>query len=386
MKATLWLLLIAGLSGLLTQSLLALEVDREVLPRMTLGGRVIATLDAAELDSEVDNQEEINLADSLLLLRFDKRLYGEKGIAGAVVGLNEHDEEMRFHQLHTFYWNQDLQLRLGRTRLPNFIIEFPTLRDDDLANYTHVGNASSHEEFDQIYGELLSLDWFPDNRFQTLNLWTGTRHNGHDLDAPDGLDSYGVGYQYAQPEHVHFFERLRLAGIKIDRQKVNTGNDNEWITAALAGIEFNLNRDPSKNWSMGIQGLFQEGIDGLITGLSNVANQARAESYSLVTALRYTHRPNLLTRWQAGLTLAYKDYTDNDAATQWTIVPSFIYRLGHGIDLLTQLSYKDYDSGLYEGGNDLIFQVGMAFSLESVLNDQIGERDSILNLEHSYIQ
>jgi len=48
--------------------------------------------------------------------------------------------------------------------------------------------------------------------------------------------------------------------------------------------------------------------------------------------------------------------------------------------------HTDYDSGLYSGGNDTRVQFGIAFSLETRFNDTIGERNSILNLEHGYIK
>jgi hypothetical protein len=50
-----------------------------------------------------------------------------------------------------------------------------------------------------------------------------------------------------------------------------------------------------------------------------------------------------------------------------------------------QLSYTDYGDGL-GGGNDAVAQVGLAFNFDAMFNDNIGERDSILNLEHGYIQ
>ena len=37
---------------IVAQPIAALEVDREVMPRVTLGGRVIATVDAIDLDSD----------------------------------------------------------------------------------------------------------------------------------------------------------------------------------------------------------------------------------------------------------------------------------------------------------------------------------------------
>ena len=367
-------------------SVQALEVDREVAPRITLGGRVIATIDSMDLDSDPEEDEEINLSDSSLLMRFDKRLYTD-GIAGAVVGLSDHDSEAVLNQLHAFYWNQNYKALLGRTRLRNTIVEFPLIRDDDLLTYTHVGNGSSNEEFDQIYGEHFAVDWIFDQKLQTVGLWAGTRGNGEDAmfsSAPDSFDSVGGGYTYEQAEDLIYVERIRHAGVWFDRQKVEMAGDTEWMSSLIAGVEFNLNKDPTENWSMGIQAIVNNGIDN-VASLASVAEQARAESNSIVASVRYTGRPHLLTRYQGALTLAYKDYSDFNNASQWSIAPSVIYRVGQGIDLLGQVKYTDYDDGL-GGGEDTAVHIGIAFSLEAIFNDNIGERDSILNLEHGYIK
>ena len=76
-------------------------------PRVTLGGRVIATVDAVDLDTDPDHENEINLDDSSVLMRFDKRMY-ENGVAGAVVGFRTFEEGLRFHQLFAFYWDPEL--------------------------------------------------------------------------------------------------------------------------------------------------------------------------------------------------------------------------------------------------------------------------------------
>ncbi|MGD8593528.1 MAG: hypothetical protein PVF82_11880, partial [Gammaproteobacteria bacterium] len=186
------ILLANALSLLFVQSVYALEVDREVVPRMTIGGRVISTMDSLDLDSEPKAEDGINLSDSAILMRFDKRMYRD-GVAGAVVGIKENDEAAVFHQLHVFYWNRNYRFELGRSRLRNTLLEFPLIRDDDLLDYTHVGNASSNEEFDQIYGDTASFDWYLDRKIQSLNLWAGTRRNGDPVDlpeAPGGFDSY----------------------------------------------------------------------------------------------------------------------------------------------------------------------------------------------------
>lgn len=380
------LVLASVLGGLFAQSVFALEVDREVVPRMTIGGRVIGTLDSANIDSQSDAEDGINLADSAILMRFDKRMY-RKGVAGAVVGIKEHDDAVAFHQLHTFYWNRDYGFELGRTRLRNTLIEFPLIRDDDLLDYTHVGNASSDEEFDQIYAETVSFDWYLDRKIQTLGVWGGTRRNGDPADfpnAPDGFDSFGAGYVYEQPEDLRYVKRIRHAGVMFDRQKVHVANGSQWLNAAIAGIEFNLNMNPVNNWSLGVQTVFNNGLDNAVD-LSSAAARARAKSTALVTSMRYTGRPKLLTRWQAAITAAVKDYSDVDNATQWSIAPNAIYRIGQGVDVFAQVKYTDYDQAL-GGGSDTVAQIGIAFSLETIFNDNIGERDSILNLEHGYIQ
>jgi len=379
------------ISGALSTQSVALEVDREVKPRITVGGRVIATLDSYDWDSNTSKEDEINTEDSTIMTRFDKRMF-EDGVAGGVLAFKEHEDKLLFNQLNAFYWNQDFQTRLGRTRLRNFLVEFPLIReDDDFLSYTHVGNASSNDEFDQKYADLLSFDWFVDKKVQSVGLWAGTRRNGDGVTAPDGLDSYGVSYVYEQPEPYRYLKTVRHAGIALDAQKVTIGATEEWMNAFIAGIEFNLNDSPQRNWSMGLQAISNEGA-GTITsadivhGNANaVMNRARAKSNALVASLRYTKRPNLLTRWQASVNLGYKDYSDVNDATQWSIAPNVVYRIGQGVDLLGQAVYTDYGAGL-GGGSDTTIQFGIAFSLEATYNDNIGERDSILNLEHGYIK
>jgi len=368
----------------------ALEVDREVVPRITLGGRVISTIDIVDHDSDPDRDSEINIRDSLLMMRLDKRLY-EQGVAGGVIGLEENENEVRFHKFYVFMWNRDIEVQIGRTLLPNTLIEFPTPHDADLLSYTHVGNASSSTEFDQIHARIFSFDWFVDRRYQSINIWTGMRGDDTGVPASGGFDSYGAGYQFELPAELRYVKRLGHAGILLDTQQVTTTSGDEWMKAVIAGAELNLNLDPRANWSMAVQTIFNEGIDGITTGdlngpVNDVANQARAKSTSLVAGWRFTSRPNLLTRWQASLSLGYKDYPDVTSATQWSIVPSFVYRLGQGVDILTELIHTQYGDALYGGGEDNTVQVGIAFSLDAKFNDNIGERSSILNIEYGYIQ
>lgn len=372
-------------SILLAQPVMALEVDREVMPRISIGGRIISTVDVVDYDSAPNAKSEINIDDSVLLTRFDKRLYGG-GVAGATLGMREDDNAVQFHEANVFYWNQNMQATIGQTRLRNTVIEFPTLRDEDLLTYSHVGNASSNDELQQIYGKQLSFDWIFDQKDQMLGVWAGSRDDEVGLGS-DGFDSHGVTYTYEISEDLRYVKQLRHAGILIDRQKVNLVND-EWMTSVVLGAEFNLNLDPQANWSLGLQANVNNGVDGVtvagLTNLNAVSNQARAKSKALIASLRFTNRPQLLTRWQAALNVAYKDYSDFSNATQVSLIPSFVYSLGQGVDLLGQISYTDFDNNL-GGGTDTLAQLGIAFNFDTRFNDNIGERNSILNMEHGYI-
>jgi hypothetical protein len=348
---------------MLSPVVMALEVDREVMPRIQLGGRIMASVDMVELDSDPNAETNINLADSSLLARFDKRMYGG-GVAGATVGLieqgGENEDAVVFHQLNAFYWNRDYAVKIGRGRLRNTLLEFPLMRDDDLLDYTHVGNASSDEEFDQIFGKQLTFDFFLDQKIQRVGLQAGTRRNGDTYtSAPDGFDSIGASYIYEQPEDLRYVKRLRHAGLLIDGQKVETTAGDDWSFALVAGVEANLNIDPRHSWSLAGQVILNQGVNDAPV----VANLAAG----------------------AGLTFAYKDYADVIDGAQWSVVSNAFYRLGQGVDLLMQLSYTDYGDGL-GGGNDAVAKVGLAFNFDAMFNDNIGERDSILNLEHGYIQ
>jgi len=378
-----------SLSFLFIQNSFALEVDREVMPRITLGGRAIVIAEGFDYTKNLtsNKNDQINTDDSALLLRFDKHMYGvNSGIAGGVIGFREVDDKVVFHQLNIFYWNQNFEFRLGKTKLRNTIIEFPTLRDEDLIDYSHVNTGSSNRDFDQMFGSNIIFDWYIGQENQSLGFWAGTRNNDtNNTDAPDGYDTKGIGYNYKPSEDLRYLNRIRHTGILLDSQRVKTTNSDEWIQSIVAGIEFNLNINPTSSWSMGLQAIINDGVTGT-PDLSSVSSRAKVQSTAQVLSLRYTRRPQLLTRWQVGLLLASKEYDTVRNAKNTSLVANFSYLLGQGVNLITQIKHTDYSNAINSGNDETIFQVGMSFQFDAVFNNSIGERNSILNLEHGYLQ
>ena len=145
---------------------MALEVDPNVPPEISLGGRLIATANLSDTERPVGGNESeaaLDIADSSILIGASKYLFSAGDYAYAVLGLilpeddSDLPDEIFIHQATVGMGSQDYDLMLGRTRLPNTLVSFPTLRDDDLLAFTHVGNAGANVEAeeDQIFGGIL---------------------------------------------------------------------------------------------------------------------------------------------------------------------------------------------------------------------------------------
>ncbi|UCH54117.1 MAG: hypothetical protein JSW09_04900, partial [Pseudomonadota bacterium] len=119
---------------------------------------------------------------------------------------------------------------------------------------------------------------------------------------------------------------------------------------------------------------------------SGEVERARSKSRAVVAALRYGERPALQTRWQAALTVGLKDYSDFDNARSWVVSPSYGYRLGSGVELLAQYAYSKNDDALAAATGvetEQRVELGLSFSFGHTFNESVGERQSILNIEHN---
>jgi len=202
------------------------------------------------------------------------------------------------------------------------------------------------------------------------------------------LNGMALGFAYDVPEAIKFDSGFRYAGIALDWQSADAlaGGDDEQIVSVLGGISYNLSDDPEATWALDLQGIYTFG-DGA-SDLTTEVGRARADQYSVVTALRYTDRPYLQTNWQAALTFAWKDYADLDDSWSIAVVPSVAWRIGSGIDVLTQYIYRENQSALAAAENlsasHTLF-VGMSFALNATFNESVGTRGSILDLEHDML-
>lgn len=384
--------------------LAALEIDPTVFPEINLGGALVVTPELTSTDRPTGGSKEeadLNLEDSSLLLGFSKYLFDDVSYGFARFGLRARGDDSDFedriflHQLVVGVGTPSAEGVLGRTNLTNTLIAFPTIRDSDLLDFTHVLNAAANaegEEF-QVYGGVARGTYYLGRGAWSLTGQLIARPEtdldnlaSREMTGTTKLNGVAAGVSYSLPESVKFDRGIRFAGVAVDVQRaenVTTNSGSNTIPALIAGATVNLSDNPEASWVLDAQGIYNLGET--VPNLSQDVFRAQAESWSAVAAVRYLHRPFLQTRWQAALALAYKDFVDFEDAAALAVVPSFAYRLGSGVDLVAQYRYLDNERTLAQAtGLDAQHRVwlGLRFALSGTFNESVGERGSILDLEH----
>lgn len=391
-----------GTSALLSSALCQEEpalppvATAEAAPRLILAGHGISTYDVIRIrepGEEDITSSRIDFADASLLMQFDqKRSSGTRG--GFLLGFQFPDPDVNlgnvfFHEINLFLDAGRWSARIGRSRLPNSMTMFPTLRDDDQIDYTCVRNAfsSSRATEHSQFGNLVKGD------FSLMDTKLRVSAFGANLFITDGqgnvenafeLNSGGVQVSYELPAGLRAESSLRQIGAALFSQKVET-ETHEWMHSVLGGGVFDLNTNPVDHWDLRFQGIFNFGTDH--ASVDGIDDRALSEYGSLIASVRYLRSAEHAPRLQAAFTFGYEEYLDTEAS-RYSLIPSFVYRLPNHVDLFAQFEYEDYRQGLEDalGFNDqATMWIGLAYDFEMRLNDSFGDRANFLNLEHRYI-
>lgn len=385
----------------------ALELDPKVLPEINLGGRAVVTGNYENDDlspSGDDDKTDVDLSDSNLTVGFAKYLFSDVDYGFATVGFklpdddSDLDDDIFVHQLQAGIGGPNSELMLGRSRLPTAtLLQFPTARDDDLLEFTHVGNGSSNRNADEdtIYGaQIRGTLYLPGtNVFGLAALTARPETDVTDLSSrakttSTDLNGLSLALAYDVPEAIKFDRGVRYAGVALDVQRLDelSGTGTETMPALLAGLSYNLSENPERPWALDLQGIYNFGASA--PNLDDIATRARSESVAATAALRYANRPYLQSRWQAAVIFGYKDYRGFDQASAFAVAPSFAYRVGSGVELLAQYRFIDRDRALASGtGVETSHGVflGLSFAFDATFNETVAERRSILFLEHDIL-
>ncbi len=389
---------LAGVALAVTAPVTAFEIDPHVTPEIVISGRALATLDLESAERTADgstSDERLNIGDSSLLFGFAKHLhndqtYGFGAFGFKALGSSAMNESLFLHQVYAGVGGRQWELRLGRTNLPNTLLRFPTVRDDDLLAYTHAPNARLEGSSDtlSLYGEQLAADWWFTPRVSMTAAVTA-RPEGAPGDPSYGSFNGGAAaLRYHVPDTVDIDRGLTFAGLLLDVQPFDerAGLDDGELVTLQAAARFNISGHPERLWHLDTQLMWSTGEDD--DSLATPLERARADSVAAVASVRYRHRPYLQQRWQAALTLAAQDYRGFDDATRYAAVPSIAWRLGNGIDAVAQVSHERYQGDLREGlglEHDTRVQFGISMRFDHTFNKSVGRRDDILFLEHDML-
>ncbi|MFV2007205.1 MAG: hypothetical protein ACC667_07150 [Longimicrobiales bacterium] len=382
---------------------------QESSPRFTIGGRGLtslnvnrSSLDAPGGATTTDDGAVSDFSDSFLLLRLDQLLY-ERHRAGMVIGFLFPDAktdlgDVFYNQVNVFYDAKTFAATLGRTRLNNFLYEFPTLREEDVLEYGFVLNALSNAENSEFsrYGNVVKAEAFALNSRlvasgQVAN-WTVTDSTGARVDDFE-INAFSGQLTYRLPDGIRYTEVLRQAGLSVHAQNIQVPGQ-RWLYSLVASGSVNLTRHPLRNLELAGQVLYNRGLGeaGSITDravrLATPMGRARARSTAVMASLRFLRRPYQLERLQASVTGGYKSYEGIDAS-QFVVVPNLFFRLGQGVDLGIQYQFESFRGDLAEirgRSNAHSIKLTLAFSFQARFNDYFGDRDDILNMEHGYIR
>lgn len=368
---------------------------QEVQPELTLGMQSLGSA-GAELSGGANSGEDavgiVDFSDTALLLRGRIQLYPDiRG--GSVFGLQFPDADSElgivfFHQAYVFIESRYFDIKIGRSRVQSSVIEFPTVRDDDLLPFTDSLNpfSTGSTTEDHQYGNVLEVTGNIASRFFL------SAHAEHMFLTPGDqgsvdftLNSVGSILSYRNIPARIDNDLVRELGVGFNFYDAKgDGRSSTWNV--IAGGALNLSADPIHLVDFRLQGIYNNGDQSV--SLSNANSTFRVRSVRGTAALRYLYSKAMVPTFQVALVAGYARYIDDGNANSWSGVLNGLYSLGSNFDVGAQYQLRRASGqirtalGTPEYGHSL--QAVLRFAYEFTVNP-LPTRDSILNNEHSYI-
>lgn len=372
-------------------------------PQLDIAGSGVASLDLGLRRHGVNGTigrtsgSQINLSDSSLLVGASERLYrgaiGSFTLGGLALDAANSGRptgaQVFLHQAFLDYQALRTEAYIGRTDTPTGqIVQFPTLRGDDLITFTAVldpfSNGDNVEEHRYANVAAVSLN-------QNLTRFENF-HVEHLIDSasasPDvaGLNAYGASYQYLNLPSLTAIQRIVSYGGGYEHRSVARLDGGKSDVVYAGGV---VNLVPSTTNRVDLRVLANSTFGNSLRSLGSVTDSFRADSYTVTGAVRYLHSPYGTPGSQLALTAGYRGYNKVRDAGSFGLALTGVKRLGAGFDAVGQLQYGRRNAGLagaYGGAReDRAIQVGFVFNFDATINPQVGPRRSLLNLRHAYI-
>ncbi len=374
--------------------------EHGINPQIEIAGSGVATLDIGREGlfggRGIGSRSQVNFSDSSLSIGAAQRLYGN-GIGSFTLGaLTTEDgnngagkgHQIFLHQAFLDFQELNFEGYIGRTNNPNGqILSFPTMREDDLIDYTTVlspfSNGSNLEE--HRYSNLVALV-FNNGLRNFINVHAQNQIDSAGVGEGEGLNSFGASFQSLGNPALTSIERLPSWGLGLEHRGIKKAFGGA-STVVYGGAVINLK--PSVTNRLDLRFLAQASFGNDTSALTNLNDTYRADQQSIALSLRNLYSPFGRPSSQLSLTAGLKKYQNVSDANSYGIALSYVKSLGTGFDLVTQIGYERRSQALASafGGQreGTVFQIGLVFNFGSTFNQQVGPRRSPTNLLHKYI-
>ncbi|PCJ81243.1 MAG: hypothetical protein COA49_05900 [Bacteroidetes bacterium] len=366
------------------------SVKGQVSPEIELGAKGVMSGNF-EIKDNNSTSAVSDFSDSQILLGFRQKLYNNWR-AQMVFGMQFPDADSDLGQVfynHVFLKleNQKNIVKVGRSTTQTIINEFSTLRDDDAMQFNYSLNPFSNgvNTQDNQYGNVIEYTHIFKQR-----VWlTFHGENFADLSAPDNfeLNSFGGSLIYIIPESQIWNRNIiQRVGLSYNNYITNRPGG-ELLKNILGTITLNLKPDPVHFIDLKVQGIYNVGFTS-IDSINSYSNYVNIGSFSTFGTIRYVYRKYERPMIQTSLGFGYKTFNNVTESEQIIGIANVFYRIGENFDLGFQYRYlkNNGQSGVLFGQQEHRVQIAMVYTINQIFNNQFDTRNSILNLEHSYLK
>ncbi len=367
--------------------------DNSLFPQINISGVGIASGTFGRNSDQNKGQVGVDYSDSTLQIGAAQRLYnqsvGSMGVGILALGNDgkTYGTPLFLSQAFVDYQSENIEFLFGRTDNPTaHLVDFPTLRDDDLftlnnpLNPFSTGSVAQEHRYSNVIEMTLNqgLQFFENFHVQQLINSAGVGNSS-------GMNSFGATFQYLATPGLEAFAFFPSLGIGVEHI---TGIGSGGLTQIYGGGVINLTESVTHRWDFRLQEIVSLGSD--LYEFATIRDSFEANFHAVAAAIKYMHSPFGRPGYQVSLTTGFKNYFKVSHANSFGFALTGIKRLGEGFDLAIEYLGQWRDEALSRvQSNALAFEqtvhVGFIFNWDATFNQHISPRRSILNQQFQYI-
>jgi hypothetical protein len=373
--------------------------DESTAPQIEFTGVGIGTLDYGRTQDH-SAQGSLNFSDSSIMLGAAQSLSQFKGIGSFGLGGLATDQANRgtgqksdlfLHKAFVDVQTESFEALIGRSDNESaHLIDFPTLRGDDLVTLTNpmnpYSNGANLEE--HRYANVAAVTFNQGLKYFE-NIHVQHLINSAGVGTDTGLNSAGATFEsMSAPPGLEAFSRVPFWGAGVEHIFL-VAQSPGGLNQIYAGGVLNLNTSVTHRFELKAQDIVSLG--STLPSFQTITDSYQANSNTATVALRYLDTPFGKPGYQIGLTAAYKNYFDVKDANSVVIALTGIKRLGQGFDVVAQYLGQWRQSALSTAqsngvGSEQVAEIGFIFGFDALLNQHLAPRRSLMNQQHQFLQ